>query len=139
MIMIKQVVLACAPDRAFTLFTEHAGQWWPAQRRHTQDAASSIRMEAGGRFYERASDGSEVELGVVREFEPPRRLLLDWYPGTSRANPTQVEVTFEGIGNATRVTVQHSAGAAGPDAFARNAPAYARSWEMVLAALTSCD
>jgi hypothetical protein len=62
----RSVVLRCTPERAFALFTEHAGAWWPTERRHTQDASSEIRLEPHGRFFERASDGTEVELGVVR-------------------------------------------------------------------------
>lgn len=131
----KSVVLQCSPERAFSLFTEQAGQWWPAERRHTPDAASAIRIEASGRFFERARDGTEVELGLARVFEPGRRLVLDWYPGTDRANKTEVEVRFEAVGDATRVTVLHGQGAATPDIFAGNAPAYGRSWEGVLAAL----
>jgi uncharacterized protein YndB with AHSA1/START domain len=132
----KRVVLRCSPERAFSLFTEHASQWWPAERRHTQDATSAIRIEATGRFYERASDGTEVELGVVRVFEPASRLVLDWYPGTDRAHPTHVDVQFEAVDRGTCVTVTHGPGAASADVFARNAPAYGRSWEIVLAALT---
>ena len=86
-----------------------------------------IRMEPSGRFYERAGDGTEVELGVVRLFEPGRRLRLDWYPGTGRANPTEVEVTFETVDGGTRVTVHHGPGAAGPAMFEANAVAYAAS------------
>ena len=133
--IIKSVVLPCDPARAFALFTEQAGLWWPADRRHTKDATSRILMQADGRFYERAGDGSEVELGVVRLFEPANRLLLDWYPGSGPANPTQVSIAFEAIDNGTRVTIRHGPGAAGPDTFERNAPAYARSWDLVLAAL----
>ncbi len=132
--IVKSVLLACAPDRAFTLFTEQAGLWWPAARRHSKDANSTIRMEAGGRFYERSRDGTEVELGAVRAFEPPRRLLLDWYPGTGPDLPTQVEVTFEAVDGGTKVTVRHDRGAAGDAVFERNAPAYDRSWALVLAA-----
>jgi uncharacterized protein YndB with AHSA1/START domain len=130
----KRILLACGPERAFALFTEHAGQWWPAGRRHTQDAASVIRIEAAGRFFERAGDGTEVELGRVRAFEPARRLLFDWYPGTGRANPTQVEVLFEAVDGGTSVVVLHGPGEAGPEAFARSAPVYDRSWDLVLAA-----
>ena len=133
--IVKSVVLRCRPERAFALFTEHAGLWWPAERRHTKDAASMIRIEAAGRFFERSNDGSEVELGVVRRFEPARRLLLDWYPGTGSANPTQVEVSFESVDGGTRVTVHHGPGTAGAEAFGRNAPAYVRSWDLVWAAL----
>lgn len=135
--IIKSVVLRCDPGRAFALFTEEAGLWWPAGRRHTKDATSMIRMEAAGRFFERASDGTEVDLGVVRLYEPANRLLLDWYPGTGRANPTQVSVTFEAIDEGTRVTVHHGPGPAGADVFGRNAPAYVLSWDIVLVALAS--
>jgi uncharacterized protein YndB with AHSA1/START domain len=133
--IVKSVVLACDPARAFALFTEQAGLWWPAARRHSKDAASTIRMEAAGRFFERSGDGTEVELGVVRHFEPARRLLLDWYPGTGPEHPTQVEVTFVAEGPGTRVTVRHSRGSADPAVFAGNVLAYDGSWDLVLAAV----
>jgi uncharacterized protein YndB with AHSA1/START domain len=133
-VIAKSVVLRCDPERAFSLFTENAGKWWPAARRHTDDMASTIRMEASGRFFERAHDGTEVELGVVRIFEPASRLVIDWFPGTGAENPTRVDVRFEAVEGGTRVTVRHGAGAAGAELFSRNAPAYQRSWDMVLAA-----
>ena len=132
--IVKSVLLRCDPDRAFSLFTEHAGQWWPSDRRHTEDDNSTIRIEATGRFFERASDGTEVELGVVRLFEPACRLVLDWYPGTGPAQPTRVEVRFEAVGAGTRVTVRHTPGRAGEDEYAAKAPLFERSWEAVLAA-----
>jgi uncharacterized protein YndB with AHSA1/START domain len=132
--IVKSVVLACGLERAFTLFTEQASLWWPAARRHSRDANSTIRMEAAGRFYERAVDGTEVELGVVRHFEPLRRLVLDWYPGTGPESPTLVDVTFEAVDGGTKVTVRHDRGAADASVFGGNAPAYDRSWDLVLAA-----
>ena len=133
--MIKTITLRCDPDRAFTLFTEHAGQWWPEDRRHTGDASSTIRMEPSGRFFERASDGTEVDLGVVRVYEPPARLVLDWFPGTGRTNSTLVKILFEPVESGTRVTVTHEAGSAGMETFSQNVAAYERSWNLVLAAV----
>jgi uncharacterized protein YndB with AHSA1/START domain len=132
----KSVLLRCSPERAFVLFTEHAGAWWPTERRHTGDAASEIRLEAVGRFFERASDGTEVELGVVRTFEPASRLMLDWYPGTGPDNPTQVEVTFEPVSTGTRITIVHGPGRAGDEVFGRNQSVYRPGWELVLGALS---
>lgn len=129
----KSVILACGPERAFELFTERAGLWWPAARRHSKDPKSTIRMEATGRFYERSRGGTEVELGAVRQFEPGKRLVLDWYPGTGPESPTQVEITFEPVGGGTKVTVRHDRGAADEALFGRNAAAYDRSWGLVLA------
>jgi len=133
----KTVELRCDPARAFALFTERAGEWWPSERRHTDDDASIIRIEEEGRFYERAADGTEIQLGTVRRFEPPHRLALDWYPGTGPTRPTFVEVEFEPIAGGTRVTVTHGAGAAPQEAFNENVAGYERSWDLVLPALTS--
>jgi len=136
-VIAKSVVLACSAERAFALFTEHAGKWWPRERRHTGDAASVIRIEASGRFFERAHDGVEVELGAVRVFEPAQRLILDWYPGTGATFPTRVEVTFEPVAGGTQVTVVHETGAARPDLFSDNAAGYRRSWDQVFASLAA--
>jgi uncharacterized protein YndB with AHSA1/START domain len=133
--IVKSVVLRCSPERAFSLFTEHAALWWPSERRHTHDAASEIRLEAYGRFFERASDGTEVELGIVRAFEPACRLMLDWYPGTGPDHPTQVEVTFEATDTGTRITIMHGPGRAGIEVFERNAPRYGQSWDLILAGM----
>ena len=137
--IVKSVILRCSPERAFALFTERGGDWWPAGRRHTSDMSSTIRIEAGGRFFERARDGTEVELGVVRAFEPAKRLVLDWYPGTGRENPTNVEVVFEIDEAGTRITIKHGPGKAGAARFEQNARAYAASWDFVLAALAATE
>jgi uncharacterized protein YndB with AHSA1/START domain len=133
-VIVKSVVLRCEPQRAFALFTERAGEWWPSERRHTDDDASTIRIEAGGLFFERAADGTEVQLGRVRTFAPPHHLALDWFPGTGPEQPTYVEVEFEPVEGGTRVTVSHGAGAAPPAIYDENAGGYERSWDLVLTA-----
>ena len=65
--IVKSVVLNCSVERAFALFTQRAGEWWPANRRHTKDTSSTIHVEATGRFFERATDGTEVELGRLHD------------------------------------------------------------------------
>jgi uncharacterized protein YndB with AHSA1/START domain len=130
----KSLLLPCVPERAFSLLTQHAGNWWPPDRRHTQDPQSSIVIEPTGRFYERAGDGTEVELGIVRVFEPPRRLVLDWYPGTGPTQPTQVEIILIPEGEGTRVHLTHRAGPRSAQAYTKKAAAYERSWTLVFAA-----
>ena len=92
--IVKSVFLPLPRDAAFELFTQKIGQWWPADRRHTQDPASEIYLLASGRFYERAGDGREVDLGRVRAWEFPERILLDFYVATGRDQPTEVEIAF---------------------------------------------
>jgi uncharacterized protein YndB with AHSA1/START domain len=130
----KTLLLPCALERAFSLLTEHAGNWWPPDRRHTKDPTSSIVIEAAGRFYERSADGTEVELGMVRVFEPPRRLVLDWYPGTGPTEPTHVEILLVPEGAGTRVHLTHRAGPLSADSYAKKAAAYERSWALVFTA-----
>lgn len=129
----KSVLLRCGSDRAFVLFTEHAGLWWPVDRRHTKDPESAIRMRRDGRFWERSHDGREVELGRVRQWQPGERLLLDFYVGTGPEAPTEVEVTFAPEDQGTRVTVVHRPGAAG-ELWGQRAPLFERSWTAVLEA-----
>jgi hypothetical protein len=131
------VVLACSVERAFELFTGHASAWWPPSRRHTPDAGSRIVLEPLGRFYERAADGREVELGRVVEWSPPHRLGLDFYVGTGPEQPTDVVVAFAPEGAGARVTVVHRPRPVSQAAWDRRAPAFAASWEVVLTALVT--
>lgn len=130
----RSVLLPRRPADAFALFTERASEWWPPERRHTQDPKSTIVLAATGRFSERSGD-REVQLGRVRVWDPPRRLILDWYPGTDAEHPTEVEITFASEGDGTRVTVQHRPLPVSAPLFEDRAPRYAASWDLVLAAL----
>jgi hypothetical protein len=131
----KSVVLACARERAFALFTERASDWWPELLRHTDDARSQITLLASGRFWERSSDGREVELGRVTAWEPPARLALDFYPGTGEHLPTEVVVRFSAEGEHTRVVVQHRPKVVSAEVWTAGATRFERSWELVLHAL----
>jgi uncharacterized protein YndB with AHSA1/START domain len=133
----RTVALACTVERAFELFTGQASSWWPHGRRHTPDPASRIVFEPLGRFFERASDGREVELGRVLEWTPPRRLVLDFFIGTGPAEPTFVVVEFAAEAEGSRVTVLHRPRPASQAAWDRRAPAFAASWEALLTALVT--
>lgn len=133
-ILVKSVVLPCDRARAFTLFTERIAEWWPPERKHIKDADSVVLLSPE-RFYERAVDGREVELGRVREWSPPERVVLDFYPGTDAARPTDVTITFTSEGSGARVTVEHRPTAASAELWHQRVGAYARSWDVVLPAL----
>ncbi len=131
----KSVLLPLGPDAAFALFTEQISDWWPVERRHTNDQASSLHLHANGRFFERASDGREVELGRVVEWQAPHRIILDFYIATGPAHPTKAEIRFVPEDNGTRVTITHGPLPESEDLWTDRAPRYQRSWEIVLAAL----
>ncbi len=131
----KSAFLRCAPDRAFALFTERATEWWPSALRHTVDPGSRITMLASGRFWEQAADGDIVELGRVTVWEPPGRLVLDFYPGTDSEHPTEVVVTFAAEAEGTLVVVEHRPTSESAGAWSAGAPGFERSWDLVLEAL----
>jgi uncharacterized protein YndB with AHSA1/START domain len=103
------------PDHAFAVFTEAMSAWWPLQT-HTigaQPAAEAIiEPRTGGRWFERAADGSETDWGRVLVWEPPHRLVLSWQITPDwRHDPaiaTEVEISFQAQdGDRTRVELEH--------------------------------
>lgn len=133
--IVKSVFLPLAPAAAFDLFTQKAGIWWPVDRRHTKDPASDILLLASGRFYERARDGREVELGLVRSWDAPNRIVLDFFIATGPEKPTEVEITFAARDGGTEVIVRHGPKPSSLPLWAERASRYVQSWDLVLAAL----
>ena len=110
------VLVPLPPDAAFELFTARFGEWWPKDSHHISDtptATGMLEARKGGRWYERADDGSECDWGYVREVERPERLLLawhltpDWKFDPDPAKATEVEVTFTPEDDGTKVTLEH--------------------------------
>jgi hypothetical protein len=135
--IVKSVHLPLAPAAAFALVTDRIDEWWPVERRHAESPGSQIFLLASGRFYERAGDGTEVELGFVRTWDFPRRIVLDFFIATGPERPTEVEIAFVARGAGTEVTVQHRPKPSSEALWSERAPRYARSWDEVLAALVT--
>lgn len=131
----KSIVLSLTPAQAFELFTREISQWWPPERRHLNDANSQLFLLQSGRFYERASDGTELDLGRVRLWEAPHRIVLDFFMGTDAAHPTEVEIRFDAEGDGTRVSVNHRPREGSAGMWDKRAAIFGRSWDVVLAAL----
>lgn len=130
------VTLPLDQAAAFALFTDRISEWWPPERRHTQDPSSRITLAKDAPFAERAADGTEALLGRVTLWEPPDRIRLDFYLGTGPERPTDVSIVFEPVPGGTRVTVRHGATEASAGVWDATAPRFATSWEIVLRALT---
>ncbi|MCA9556554.1 MAG: SRPBCC domain-containing protein, partial [Myxococcales bacterium] len=95
-------------------------------------------IEAEGRFFERAGDGREVDLGRVTVWEPGRRLVLDFYIPTGPEHPTEVTLTFTPERGGTRLHLHHEPTPRGLPTWERFAPRFVASWEAVLAGLVAC-
>jgi uncharacterized protein YndB with AHSA1/START domain len=110
------MLVPLAPEAAFELFVDRFGDWWPKERVHLSERpCEAVVLDAvsGGRWFERADDGSECEWGCVSEVDRPRRILMAWHlnpewvfdPDPEKA--TEVEVTFTEEANGTLVTLEH--------------------------------
>ncbi|HTP74328.1 MAG TPA: SRPBCC domain-containing protein [Burkholderiaceae bacterium] len=115
------VGVAVPPAQAFRIFTEQIEQWWRRgpRFRHSRGDSGLIALEpkVGGRVFESFDvDGTPhvVEIGRIRIWQPPQRLLFDWQVAQGTAlERTEVEVLFEAVGDhGTRVTVTHRGWAA---------------------------
>ena len=110
----RTLTVKAAPARAFEVFTAGIGRWWPKQHHIGAVEPETVIIEPreGGRWFERAPDGAECELGKVLVWSPPERLVLAWQLGADfRFDPeliTEVELKFtpEGEGR-TRVDFEH--------------------------------
>jgi uncharacterized protein YndB with AHSA1/START domain len=102
-----------SPERAFEAFTREIGAWWrpnPLFAFTPRDpGVLAFEPGEGGRLIETRAGGKVFEIGRVRAWEPPARLVFGWRQAAFAADQdTEVEVRFEPVGDETRVTVEHT-------------------------------
>jgi len=111
----KDIEIETSQERAFRVFTQEHGAWWPLASHHIGEQAAEtaiIEPRTGGRWFERAPDGTECDWGRVLVWDPPARIVLAWQIGPDwKYDPalmTEVEVRFVALGPArTRVELEH--------------------------------
>jgi len=115
--MTSRVLVAlrvpASPERAFAAFTEEIGAWWKPNGlfNFTPRSPGVLSFDGGpdGRLIETLANGKVFEIGRIRAWEPPGRLVFGWRQATfAPGQDTEVEVTFEPVGEETRVTVVHT-------------------------------
>jgi uncharacterized protein YndB with AHSA1/START domain len=118
------VSVAAPRELAFEIFTTEIDRWWRrgAKFRHAGARSGLVHIEPklDGRLFEsfdvevggrRATH--VVEMGRVRVWEPPARLVFSWRNATFAPDEsTEVEVVFAPTASGTLVTVTHRGWAA---------------------------
>ena len=104
--------IRAAPERVFEAFTREIGLWWKPNPlfQFTPRSPGVLAFEpgVGGRFTETLPGGKVFEIGRIRVWEPPSRLVFGWRQATFTPDQdTEVEVSFVQVGEETRVTVEH--------------------------------
>ena len=112
--IVRTVTVKAPPQRAFEAFTANIGQWWPKGYTIGAQPFEQVVIEphVGGRWFERAADGTETQWGQVLAWDPPGRVLLTWQISAAWAyDPdlkTEVAMSFVDQGDgSTLVTLEH--------------------------------
>jgi uncharacterized protein YndB with AHSA1/START domain len=112
----KYATVDTTVERAFAFFAEHPNEWQPPHHVLVKAQRETIVIEpwVGGRWYERAVDGTEADWGTVRGWDPPRQVVLSWridgrwQPIDDEARASEIAVEFEADGpGRTQVSVEH--------------------------------
>ena len=113
--LTASVTVGAPRERAFELFTEEMGTWWPREFSWSQDKLEAIGIEphADGFAYERGPRGFTLHWGRVKAWDPPARFVFTWQIAADRTpqpdpeRSSEVEVRFHEEDGATRVAVEH--------------------------------
>lgn len=115
-VVVRKTLTVKAPQAvAFDVFTSRMDTWWPmATHKIGQAPCAQVVVEprAGGRWFERGTDGVECDWGRVLTWAPPERVVLAWQLTSRWAfDPTlmtEVEVQFKALDSqTTQVTLEH--------------------------------
>ena len=134
---VQTSIVVDAPiERAFSVFTEGIGTWWPPEHHILQAELAEMVFEPreGGHVYDRGVDGSECRWARVLAYEPPTRVVfswdisLQWQLESDPQRTSEVEVRFvsEGPTDARR-------------ARDRNLDRHGEGWEQMRDAVGSPD
>jgi uncharacterized protein YndB with AHSA1/START domain len=131
----KTVTVAAPLERAFEVFTDKIGTWWPFDRHSIgEDRTQTAVIEAreGGRVYEVIEGGEEAYWATVTAWEPPRRLVLSWKVNPEAPAATEVEVRFSAEGDGTLVELEHRGFERFGDTAEQASGGYRDGWDTVL-------
>jgi uncharacterized protein YndB with AHSA1/START domain len=122
-------------ERAFSMFTDGIGSWWPPEHHILEAELAEMVFEPreGGHVYDRGVDGSECHWARVLAYEPPNRVVISWDINTQwqlESHPektSEVEVRFTAeAADRTRVELEH-----------RNLERHGEGWEQMRDAVGS--
>jgi uncharacterized protein YndB with AHSA1/START domain len=109
------IEVAAPPERAFRVFTADLDRWWPRSHHLLPGelAENGVDPFAGGRVWERSTDGETCTWGRVLTWNPPTTFAFTWLIGPDfdvpgpDAEGSRVTVTFTPVEGGTRVELVH--------------------------------
>jgi hypothetical protein len=129
----REVLVDADPDRAFVVFTEQIGSWWPVASHSVHGAGSTVIFE-NNEFIEVSGDGQRTVWGAITEWLPGERVAFTWYPSADADHASHVTVSFSAADEQTLVGLVHDGWEVFADPAATRAE-YDEGWPVVLAGL----
>ncbi len=114
--IIKTIEVPCSQEKAFGVFVNEMGSWWPLDKRSMSmisggKPAKSLRIDPkeGGKIVEIGHDDTEHLWGTIKSYDPHDSLSMNFHMGLPAENASLVEVRFTELENErTRVELNHS-------------------------------
>jgi uncharacterized protein YndB with AHSA1/START domain len=74
------IVVNAPIERAFSVFTDDVGSWWPPEHHILEADLAEMVFEPreGGHVYDRGVDGSECRWARVLAYDRPNRVVISW-------------------------------------------------------------
>ena len=102
--IIKTIEVPCGQEKAFAVFVNEMGSWWPLDKRSmslkdTGKPAKSLSVEAklGGKIVEVGHDDTEYLWGTIRSYDPHDSISMNFHMGLPPENASLVEVKFAAL------------------------------------------
>ncbi|MFN7165247.1 MAG: SRPBCC domain-containing protein [Hyphomonas sp.] len=108
--VLVAIRVPATPEDAFDAFTDGIGLWWrpSALFQLTPRGDGTLSFENRERLVTTLASGKVFEIGRVTQWERGARLAFTWRQANfPPGQVTSVEVTFQPVGDETRVTVTH--------------------------------
>jgi uncharacterized protein YndB with AHSA1/START domain len=86
-LLVVERTVEVPKERAFEVFVDRLGSWWP--REYTWAGANldeiGIEAKVDGRCFERSKDGSVADWGTVLTFARPEHIVFAWQINADRS------------------------------------------------------
>lgn len=108
--VIVALRVKASPDEAFEAFTQEIGAWWRPNGlfQLTPRGDGVLSFEGRERLITTLDSGKVFEIGRVTAWAPGEQVAFTWRQATfAPEQVTHVVVTFEPVGEETRLTVEH--------------------------------
>lgn len=122
-------------EEAFRHWTAGMSTWWPLSDysvSRSRAKTCGIDARTGGNVWEESIEGERIVWGTIVVWDPPRRLVFTWHPGSDAATAQEVEIRFRPDGDGTRVELEHRGWEVLGEEAAAKREVYANGWRYVV-------